>query len=73
MDNQIEKLEAALIAIRDFEPVTNGNYAVDTAIPEMRRIAIAALAANSTTKCICDVHPWCQLHGSQASGGEVKP
>jgi len=39
-----QKLETALIAIRDFEPVTNGNYAVDTAIPEMRRIAIAALS-----------------------------
>lgn len=36
-------LEAALVAIRDFEPVTNGEYAVQTAIPKMREIAMRAL------------------------------
>jgi hypothetical protein len=29
----------------------------------------AALVAARTAKCICDVHPWCPMHGSQSSGG----
>jgi hypothetical protein len=37
------EIEAALVAIRDFEPVTNGEYAVQTAIPKMREIAMRAL------------------------------
>ena len=39
-----QKLESALCSIRDFEPVTNGEYAVMEALPAMRKIAITALA-----------------------------
>lgn len=47
--DRIAQLEAALRQIRDFEPVTNGDYAVMHAMPEMRRIAIAALATSETS------------------------
>lgn len=45
-----QKLESALLSIRDFEPVTNGEYAVMEAIPAMRKIAITALASQADTE-----------------------
>lgn len=42
-----EALEAALITIRDFEPVTNGDYAIEVAMPKMREIAMRALVSTA--------------------------
>jgi hypothetical protein len=47
---RIERLEAALRAVRDFEPVTNGDYAVMDAIPALRKIAITALGSSAETE-----------------------
>jgi hypothetical protein len=44
---RLHDLEDALRSIRDYEPITNGSYAVDTAIPALRGIAITALASQS--------------------------
>lgn len=48
---RVQELEAALRNVRDFEPVTNGDYAVMDAIPAMRRIAIVTLSASAETDC----------------------
>jgi hypothetical protein len=44
---RIYELEDALRAVRDFAPVTNGNYAVMEAIPSLRKIAVTALASQA--------------------------
>lgn len=51
---RVKALEAALRAVRDFEPVTNGNYAVMEAIPAMRKIAITALGSVPETPVNCN-------------------
>lgn len=43
-----EAFEAALITIRDFEPVVNGDYAIEVAMPKMREIAMRALVRSQS-------------------------
>jgi hypothetical protein len=47
---ELQAARRALRRIRDFEPVTNGEYAVMEAIPTLRKIAIAALAPETPVK-----------------------
>lgn len=47
MDDRVRKLESALREVLNFEPVTNGNYAVMEAIPALRKIAALALVGST--------------------------
>lgn len=47
-----EVLEAALVAIRDFEPVVNGTYAIEVAMPKMREIAMRALVTKPGARAL---------------------